>query len=318
MQSASFQTSPPLFVPNNLHRLPAAAPTHDPDLATRICSPVQKSERASRNEDWHSDLEIDRKFADENAQARTIRQIEASHLLSNGLAHDLNNLFQVANTALSLIELRSKLGREVDIPALVEKAELALDRAKTVVRRLTLLPVQSYRTVAPLDVNSAVQTLYGLFALLAGSAIDVRLDLAPSHAHIACNRLDFENALLNIVANARNAIAHSGVISVGTSVQHEIPVASASEAGRYVVVKISDTGHGMTPEVAAHAFDPFYSTRAESGGTGLGLAMVRRFLDETGGWSAIESTVGVGTSISLFLPILEDDLADHGSALADL
>lgn len=317
MQSGSFQTSPPAFVPNTLHRLPATAPTSAPELTTRFRGPLQNLQRAHEAEAWRSESEIERKSGDEDAQARTIRQIEASHLLSNGLAHDLNNLFQVANTALSLIELRSKLGREVDIPALVEKAELALDRARTVVRRLTLLPVQSHGDVAPVDVNSAVNTLHGLFALLAGSAIDVRLDLTPSNARVACNRLDFENALLNIVANARNAVANGGVIAIGTSLHHRAPVGSASEVCRYVVVTVSDTGHGMTPEVAARAFDPFYSTRADCGGTGLGLAMVRRFLDEIGGSSAIESTVGIGTSISLILPVLEHGLASNGSAPLD-
>jgi signal transduction histidine kinase len=315
MQSGSFQTSLPAFVPNTLHRLPVSAPA--PELTDFVRSTFQQREHASPADERLSEPEIGRTLGDEHAHARAVRQIEASHLLSNGLAHDLNNLFQVANTALSLIELRSKLGREVDIPALVEKAELALDRARTVVRRLTLLPVQSHGVVAPVDVNSAVTTLHGLFALLAGSAIDVRLDLTPSNARVACNRLDLENALLNIVANARNAIASGGVIAVGTSVQHQAAVDSATEASPHVVVTVSDTGHGMTPDVAARAFDPFYSTRAECGGTGLGLAMVRRFLDDIGGSSAIESAVGIGTSISLFLPVLEPGLASDGSAAPD-
>jgi signal transduction histidine kinase len=316
MQSGSFQTTPPALVPNTLHRLPAAAPTWAPELTTRFHGPLQNLQRAHEAEAWRSESENGRKSG-EHARARTVRQIEASHLLSNGLAHDLNNLFQVANTALSLIELRSKLGREVDIPALVEKAELALDRARTVVRRLTLLPVQPHGDVAPVDINSTVATLYGLFALLAGSAIDVRLHLTPSITRVVCNRLDFENALLNIVANSRNAIANGGIIAVGTSLHHRAAVGSAGEACRYVVVTVSDTGQGMTPEIAARAFDPFYSTRTDCGGTGLGLAMVRRFLDEIGGSSTIESSVGIGTSISLSLPVLEHGVASNGFATPD-
>jgi len=304
MQSGSLQTGNPGFVPGDLQRLPVLGLTGAPEMTTSFCSPFQILQGGQKADERLSDPEPESKLRDINSHPRTVRQIEASHLLSNGLAHDLNNLFQVANTALSLIELRSKLGREVDIPALVEKAELALDRAKTVVRRLTLLPVQSHSEVAPVDVNLAVRTLHGLFALLAGPAIDVRLDLTPSHMRVACNRLDLENALLNIVANARNAIANGGVITVATSVEQRAGVHAAGVSGAYAVVTITDTGHGMTPEVAAQAFDPFYSTRAEHGGTGLGLAMVRRFLDDVGGSSAIKSTVGIGTSISLFLPVL--------------
>lgn len=304
MQSSLFQTSDAAFMPNDRRRVPILALTA-PGMTTVSDNPLPVFQGGQTVVERSSGSEVESNLHYFSGHERTIRPIEARHLLSNGLAHDLNNLFQVANTALSLIEMRSKLGREVDIPALVEKAELALDRAKTVVRRLTLLPVQSHSEVAPLDVNSVVLTLHSLFTLLAGSTIDVILELAPSHAIVACDRLDLENALLNIVANARNAIANGGMIAVRTSVEHRASVHAASKCSAYAVVTISDTGHGMTPEVASRAFAPFYSTRVERGGTGLGLAMVQRFLNDVGGSSAIESTVGIGTSVSIFLPMLE-------------
>jgi signal transduction histidine kinase len=242
--------------------------------------------------------------------ARSIREIEALHLLSNGLAHDLNNLFQVATSALSLIELRSKLGRETDIPALIEKAELALDRARTVVRRLIQLPVHPVGEVVNVDVNATVKSMRSLFTLLAGPGIDVSLGLTLRKPVISCDSLDFENALLNLVTNAKNAISDEGQIVIKTSVEVRPPTETDPHERSYVVVMISDSGHGMPEDVAARAFDAFYSTRTDSGGTGLGLAMVRRFLSDVNGTSEIESTVGSGTSISLAIPAVHSSSAN--------
>lgn len=317
MQNGTFQIETPAFQPNNLRHPPASATSQDCRTADRphSRSPLLKIRNKADATDVSS--EIQNQFRDHDTPARSARQIEAHHLLSNGLAHDLNNLFQVANSALSLIELRSKLGKDVDIPALVEKAELALDRAKSVARRLTLLPVQSHGDVGPVDVNSAIHALHGILALLAGPKIEVRLDLMPSAACIACNRLDLENALLNVVANSRNAMADGGIIAVRTAIERRTSREPASDGTAYAVVRISDTGHGMSPEVADRAFDAFYSTRTERGGTGLGLAMVRRFLEDVGGASAIESTAGVGTSISLFIPLFDQCSATDASARPD-
>lgn len=234
--------------------------------------------------------------------ARSIQEIEALHVISNGLAHDLNNLFQVATSALSLIELRSKLGREADIPALVEKAGLALDRARIVVRRLIQLPVHPAGHADEVDVNATIKSVHSLLSLMAGPGVEVSLNLTPRKPMIWCDGLDFENALLNLVTNSKHAILHEGKIEIRTSVISQAPTKFDAHERSFVVVTISDTGHGMTEDVAARAFDAFYSTRENSGGSGLGLAMVRRFVCDAKGESEIKSTIGLGTSISLTIP----------------
>ncbi|MGM5028290.1 sensor histidine kinase [Tardiphaga sp. 862_B3_N4_1] len=236
-----------------------------------------------------------------------IREIEALHMLSNGLAHDLNNLFQVATSALSLIELRAKLGRDADIPGLIEKASLALNRAQSVIHRLIQLPVHPSDRAEEVDVNATITSLRDLFSVLAGSDIDVSLALSLRRPLIFCDILDFENALLNLVTNSKNAISDEGRITIKTSVEllPSLSMSPRTDDSHYVVITVSDSGHGMSEAVATRAFDAFYSTRASNGGTGLGLAMVRRFLSDVSGRSKIESTVGSGTSISLIIPMVQ-------------
>lgn len=311
MENGSSRYTAPNFISTDLRRLfPIAMPRASaPELIVDLRA--HSHEFPLQEDDPHSDAQdFGVNCMGFASLVRSVRQIEALHLLSNGLAHDLNNLFQIATSSLSLIELRAKVGRDADIPALIEKAELALERAKEVVRRLILLPVQSTGDVDRVDVNSTIIGLHSMLSLLAGPRIDVTLALTPLRPVISCDVLDFENALLNLVTNARNAIANVGTITIDTSVEPRGPLDCGDNRHPSVVVRISDTGRGMTRDVVERAFDAFYSTRASSEGTGLGLAMVRRFLSDVGGFSQIGSTIESGTLVSLFIPIVKEITRD--------
>jgi signal transduction histidine kinase len=240
-----------------------------------------------------------------------VSEIGSLYLQSSELTHDLNNLFQISMSALSLIAIRIEQGRQSEVPGLLEKAELSLERASAVTKRMAALPFVA-SDVRPVDINASVAGMHGLFSLLAGSNIDVQLRLTPCEPLARCDKYALENALLNLMTNARNAIEDCGTIEISTSIESR-RLAGPSEVPRqYVAVKVSDSGHGMSEEVASKVFDAFYSTRRSSGGTGLGLAAVRRFLDDSEGQSEIESVVGYGTAVSLFLPICTEALLIEG------
>jgi signal transduction histidine kinase len=240
-----------------------------------------------------------------------VSEIDALHLQASELTHDLNNLFQISMSALSLIAVRIEQGRQSEIPGLLEKAELSLDRASAVTRRMAALPAAA-TDMRPVDINASVAGMHSLFSLLAGSNIEVQIRLTPCEPLAQCEKYAFENALLNLMTNARNAIEDCGIIEISTSIENRRLGAASEPFRQYVVIKVSDSGHGMSQEVASRAFEAFYSTRRNSGGSGLGLAAVRRFLDDSDGQSEIESAVGDGTVVSLFLPVCTEALLIDG------
>lgn len=230
------------------------------------------------------------------------REIDALSLQNSELKHDLNNLLQISLSALSMIAIRIEQGRSSEISALVQRAELSLERGSMVAQRMAALPFVAEREVRPLDVNLAIAEMHGIFSSTVGPDVEIRMRLDPFRSFVRCDRISLETAVLNLMTNARNAIAGPGLIEIRTSIQLRRHPTSPDPC-EHVAIEVSDSGHGMTQDVASRAFEAFYSTRHGSGGSGLGLAAVKRFLDENNGHSAIRSDVGKGTSVSLFLPI---------------
>jgi len=205
------------------------------------------------------------------------------------LAHDFGNLLQVAASALGQIERSFDPARDARLLALSQAGTAALVRAGTLSRALLdrnaepvpepILPAQALAAIAP------------LLALAAGPLVAVGFAIPDNVPAVACEIHEFENAVLNLVTNARNAMPEGGTLHL-TLARH----------GDTVLLRVTDNGPGMHPATLAFAFAPGFTTRRATGGRGLGLAAVRHFAERNGGWVAIDSTPGKGTAITIGLP----------------
>jgi PAS domain S-box-containing protein len=242
----------------------------------------------------------------ERQQAAIVLQaqrMEAVGQLTGGVAHDFNNLLTVILGNLELLEpkLRDELAQSLAAEAR-EAAEMGArltDRLLTFARRQRL-EMQS------LNLNTFVLGLTELLRRTIGAPIDLSTALAPDLWPITADPAQIENAVLNLVLNARDAMPHGGrlVIETFNATLDDADVASipGMAAGDYVVLSVADTGHGMPPEVRDRAFEPFFTTKAAGKGSGLGLATIYGFARQSGGNVTIYSEVGRGTTVNLYLP----------------
>lgn len=227
------------------------------------------------------------------------QKLEALGRLTGGIAHDFNNILQTLTSALQLMSRSADLSL---IRRLSETSQRAVARGAALTTQLRAFGrVQDVRleTVAPADALSNAQPLLDN-ALPANVSlhIEVPADAWP----VTVDRLQFELALLNVVINARDAMPSGGEIRL--SVANIAPATSLCNLppGSYVMVRVSDKGAGMPPDVLAHALDPFFTTKPIDTGGGLGLPQAYGFATQAGGTLVLESQVGVGTVVTFYLP----------------
>jgi CheY-like chemotaxis protein len=159
-------------------------------------------------------------------------------------------------------------------------------------------------SMAPVDVNDVIERMQTLLRHAIGRGVTLDIALDPEAGHGRCDANQLENAILNLAINARDAMPDGGRLTVSTG-REQLATGSGAEPGLYVRVSVSDTGAGMPPEVLARATEPFYSTKPLGKGTGLGLAQVYGIVQQSGGTLRIDSEVGRGTEVQLFLPVVE-------------
>ncbi len=248
--------------------------------------------------------EIESRRAAED-QMRQMQKIEAIGQLTGGLAHDFNNMLAVILSALGLAERRLKSG-DTQITKYLEAASEAGNRAANLTKRLLAFARQQPLAPETVDVNKMVSDMSELLRRTLGEAIQLETVLAGGlwRIHVDANQL--ENSIINLAVNARDAMPDGGRITIETSNSHlDEEYASqnpGTAAGQYVLVAVTDTGVGMSPEVVAKAFDPFFTTKGVGKGTGLGLSQVYGFVKQSNGHIKIYSEVGQGTAVKLYLP----------------
>lgn len=217
--------------------------------------------------------------------------------------HDLGNLLQIVSSGIKVAQRCIREGRSDDAISLLAQVDASVHRAggfaRETLQRGTAIPSRFIRV----EMDTFLRRLETPMRLALGSQSTLRVrasdDLPPLH----CVEAELENALLNLVINARQAMPLGGHVEVEAC----RVVGVASNADEAIVLRFSDTGHGMSEAVAARAFEPRFSARA--GGNGLGLAIVSDFARALGGKASIESTSTEGTSIALYLPC---GAAQHG------
>jgi signal transduction histidine kinase len=226
------------------------------------------------------------------------QKIETVGQLSAGVAHDFNNLLTViaGNVELHLEQLPANASTELlsDVKQAVEMGERLTER---------LLTISSRRTAPPdtLDLNACLRSMSELLSRTLGGSIEVRLNLAADLGLVRVDPGDVENAVLNLVINARDAMPRGGRLSAVTR-NVKCRAGAGVTVGDYVLLTISDSGVGMVREVVEHAFEPFFTTKDPGQGTGLGLASVYAFVKRGGGHVKIRSEPGKGTAVSMYFP----------------
>lgn len=245
-------------------------------------------------------------LAETEEKLRQAQKMEAVGQLTGGIAHDFNNLLTGVIGSLDLMRKRIEQGRIGDLPRCMEVAQTSAERAASLTHRLLAFARRQPLDPKPADVNALVVGMEDLLRRTIGAAIALETDLADGLWPALCDTHQFENAILNLTINARDAMPDGGRVMIATA-KGELDAAYArSQAdvlpGDYVVVSVSDTGAGMAPGVLAKVFEPFFTTKPIGQGTGLGLPMVYGFVKQLGGHIRIHSMVGQGTSVRLYLP----------------
>ena len=241
---------------------------------------------------------------------RQSQKMEAVGQLTGGIAHDFNNMLTGIIGSIDLMRRRIASGRLIGLERFMDAAEASAHRAAALTHRLLAFSRRQSLDARAIDVNALVGSLEDLLSRTIGEhvALQVNLGHGLPLAHADANQL--ENALLNLAINARDAMPDGGLLTIGTSgVQQDQDDAAAGHigellpAGDYVMVSVSDTGLGMTADVLARAFEPFYTTKPLGQGTGLGLSMIYGFARQSGGSVRIQSRPGEGTVVRICLPV---------------
>ena len=235
---------------------------------------------------------------------RQAQKMEAVGQLTGGIAHDFNNMLAGVIGALNLIQRRLDRG-DLDVGKFIEGGLDSAYRAASLTQRLLQFSRQSPLEPVSLDINKLCQGLTELLARTLGETIHVETVLSAGLWNAKADPVQLENVILNLAVNARDAMANGGHLTIETSnayVDEIYATQNHMPEGQYVLVAVTDTGHGMSPEVLAKVFDPFFTTKPVGKGTGLGMSQVYGFAKQSGGHVKIYSEVGHGTTVKLYLP----------------
>ena len=245
------------------------------------------------------------------------QKMDAVGQLTGGIAHDFNNLLGVVIGNLDLME-RMIPENELLVKRL-HMARRAATRGADLTRRLLAFSSTDELKPAPTHLEHAIRNVLELATQAIGPGIRITTQFDPKVTSIFVDAASFESALLNLAVNARDAMQKGGSLIIATQrveLDDAFPSVRAGEvpSGSYVCVSVSDTGEGMSREVQERAFEPFFSTKLRGRGTGLGLAMVYGFAKQSGGTARIYSEPGIGTTVSLYLPLSSSVPPSHLSS----
>nr|WP_137831371.1 response regulator [Methylobacterium sp. L1A1] len=250
---------------------------------------------------------------------RLVQRLDAVGQLTSGVAHDFNNLLTVIAGNIEFLERavtdeRSKRRLDMMRGAAARGAKLTA-QLLAFSRRQRLVPT-------PVSLNQTVVSMRDLLESSIGGAIQIETTLQDDLWPALVDATQIELVILNLAINSRDAMAVGGRLTIETAnvTVSEVPVRPEQpQPGEYVMISVSDTGTGMTPEVLARVFEPFFTTKETGKGSGLGLAQVYGFVKQSGGGIRIDTVPAEGTSIKVYLPRVENEAAalPHAPALAD-
>jgi signal transduction histidine kinase len=246
------------------------------------------------------------------AQFHQAQRMEAVGRLAGGIAHDFNNLLTVIR-GYSALMLRH-LSPESPLERYVEEIQKASERAAQLTQQLLAFSRRQMLAPRVVNLNEIIRGLSTMLRPLLGETITLVTVLDPALGAVKVDPSQIEQVLLNLAVNARDAMPEGGTLTIETTnVQVDEAMASQHgtlQPGSYVLLAVSDTGHGMDAHVKAHLFEPFFTTKGPGKGTGLGLATVYGIVTQSGGTIWVYSEPGQGTTFKIYFPRVVDLLAE--------
>lgn len=261
-------------------------------------------------------IDITRERLAQEAAARAQR-LDALGKLVGGISHDFNNLLAVV---VGNADMLAEEALRPDARAFVEAIRAAAQTGAGLTRQLLAFSRQAPMKTVTVDIGRLVSEMERMLRRALNERIQIETVTGGGLWPIQADPAMVESAILNLGLNAQDAMPDGGRLTIETRnmrLDHDYVAARGEPArpGRYVMLAVTDTGTGMTPEVLERAFEPFFTTRGEAGGSGMGLAMVHGFMNQIGGTARIYSEVDVGTSVKLYFPASDADLPDRVAAV---
>ncbi|WP_128255557.1 ATP-binding protein [Falsirhodobacter deserti] len=252
-------------------------------------------------------------------QVRHLQKMEAVGQLTGGIAHDFNNMLAIIISGLNLTQRKLRSGN-IDVQDFLEGAMEGAQRAASLTQRLLAFARQQPLTPEVINVNALISNLTDLLVRSLGETVELRTELADGLWNAQVDPGQLENAIVNLAVNARDAMPTGGQVLIATrnvDIDAVLSVETGLDAGPYIRITVTDTGSGMSSETLSRAFEPFFTTKSVGKGTGLGLSQVFGFIHQSGGKVQIDSEVGRGTTITLFLPRNQGELQSASSQMPD-
>jgi PAS domain S-box-containing protein len=241
-------------------------------------------------------------------QFRQAQKMEAIGKLAGGIAHDFNNLLTAIN-GYSDLSLR-RLETEHPVRRNLEEIKKAGQRATNLTRQLLAFSRKQMLQPKILNLNDVITDTSKMLRRLIGEDIEIALRLKPSLGKVKADPSQIDQVLMNLVVNARDAMPHGGSLTIETStVEMDKAVSdkyASVHSGAHVMIRVTDTGCGMSEDVQQHIFEPFFTTKGVGKGTGLGLSTVYGIIKQSDGYISVESEVGQGTTFKMYLPRVEE------------
>lgn len=232
---------------------------------------------------------------------RHSRRVSSLGMLTASIAHDFNNLLQALSASLQMVRMRAR--RPLDVERFADTGLQAVEQGRQLVGRLMSNVRSDGPEVICLDVSERIEAARAVLARTVSGELDLSFDLAARGWGVMCVEVQLLAVVMNLLANARDALAGPGSVHIATrlvAVEDDLELPE----GDYLLLSVADDGPGMSAEVAARVFEPFYTTKLEGRGTGLGLAQVQEFASSAGGIARLHSSPGAGTTINLWLRVL--------------
>jgi len=269
---------------------------------------LEQAVRERTQELWEANKALKAEAAEREAaeaQLRQVQKMEAVGQLTGGIAHDFNNMLAVVVGGIDLAQRRLN-GPRREVLMHLQNAMEGATRAAALTRRLLSFARSEPLLPERLDSGDLIGGMSDLLDRTLGERIRVEVDLAPETWPTYVDPHQLENAIVNLAVNARDAMDAQGMMRIATTnVKLAANEVGDVRAGDYVRISVTDTGCGMTKEVLERAFEPFFTTKPVGKGTGLGLSQIFGFAHQSGGEVGIESKVGKGTTVSIYLPRTE-------------